>query len=137
MAKRFLALFISVMLIITCTAGCGGNKAFEDATKILEDRGTLAYPGSSEIEITYYEIASDNSYIIIDTNPYDIDDFYVAEANQLIKDANVTLGFSEALYEKMGQTRSMDGRQTEENDNFAVSWTYHPDKGLNVMYEKK
>ena len=37
----------------------------------------------------------------------------------------------------MGETRSMDGRQSDENDKYKVTWTYHPDKGLEVMYEKK
>ncbi len=29
------------------------------------------------------------------------------------------------------------GQQSEENKKFRVSWTYHPDRGLEVLYEKK
>ena len=47
------------------------------------------------------------------------------------------LGLPDSLTEKMKSTRSMDERQNESYDNVAVSWTYHPDKGLEVMYEAK
>ncbi|MBE7031958.1 MAG: hypothetical protein E7401_03230 [Ruminococcaceae bacterium] len=50
---------------------------------------------------------------------------------------NLKLGFSEALKNKMSTTRAIDGTQNDENDKFKVSWTYHPDNGLQVIYEKK
>lgn len=50
---------------------------------------------------------------------------------------NVKLGFSEALNNKMSTTRAIDGTQNDENDKFKVSWKYHPDSGLQVIYEKK
>lgn len=37
----------------------------------------------------------------------------------------------------MKMTRAIDGAQTDENEHFKVTWTYHPDEGLNVIYEKK
>lgn len=86
---------------------------------------------------SWCDIASDGSYMKLDTNPYDIDDSFNSEAWDKIEEVNTALGFSEALMGKMGETRSMDGRQSDENDKFKVSWTYHPDKGLEVMYEKK
>lgn len=54
----------------------------------------------------------------------------------MIQDINKALELPDSLETKMGQTRSIDGRQTEEYDNVTVSWTYHPDKGLEVLYEK-
>ena len=81
----------------------------------------------------------------LDTNPYDkdSDDFTYSdyttfsEANDAIERVNKELGFSDALYEKMNTTTWSQGRQTDSNDKYTVTWTYHPDKGLEVMYEIK
>ena len=83
------------------------------------------------------EVASDGSYIKIDTNPNDTKKFYSAEYMQTVQDINKALGFPESLYEKMLQTRALDGRLTDENDTFSVSWSYHPDKGMSALYERK
>lgn len=34
------------------------------------------------------------------------------------------------------ETNALMGRQREENDKYRVSWTYHPNRGLEVTYEK-
>ena len=93
--------------------------------------------------------ASDGSYLKIDTNPYDkdIEDmtyvqaymFYDIQSDSLdgIKFVNKKLGFTDAVYSKMLETTALMGRQTDENSKYRVSWTYHPDKGLEVMYEKR
>lgn len=86
---------------------------------------------------TYCEVASDGSYLEIDTNPYDRDDYSSSAAMKYIEKANLELGFTEALYNKMGRTRALDGTLTDENDKVKASWTYHPDKGLRVTYELK
>lgn len=90
------------------------------------------------------DIASDGSYMKVDTNPddYDSDDIWLyyetfMDADEFIESVNSALGFSAALTEKMSTTTWSMGRQTQENDNYVVSWTYHPDKGLEVMYEVK
>ena len=92
-------------------------------------------------------IASDGSYMKIDTDPYDqsdISDVKLSEMDkrdypdvEIIKHINSELGFTEALYEKMCSTAWDHGKQTDSNDEYAVSWTYHPDKGLEIMYEVK
>lgn len=33
----------------------------------------------------------------------------------------------------MDQTTSIDGRQTEQWDNFEIQWSYHPDRGMDGM----
>lgn len=83
------------------------------------------------------EVASDGSYIKVDTNPSDIKDYYNADYSQTVKDINKALGFSDSLWEKMGQTRALDGTLTDENDDFTVSWSYHPNKGMSVIYERR
>lgn len=34
-------------------------------------------------------------------------------------------------------TRALDGRQHDEFDGIEVSWSYHPDTGLDLLYHKK
>ena len=85
----------------------------------------------------YTTIASDGSYMEIDTNPSDLDDYSSEDAYQYILDANKEMGFPESLNKTMSKTRSIDGAQTDENDIVKVRWTYHPDKGLEVIYTLK
>ena len=59
------------------------------------------------------------------------------EALAAIQYANEEFGFSGAVYSRMMETSALMGRQSEENDKYRVSWTYHPDDGLEVTYEKK
>lgn len=92
---------------------------------------------------------ADGSYLKIDTNPYDRDfeELQVWEAATFarkqqdsldgIKFMNQKLGFTDAVYSQMLETSALMGRQTAETGKYRVSWTYHPDQGLEVMYEKK
>lgn len=82
-------------------------------------------------------LASDGSYLELDTNPYDFDDFSMASILSRIEEANTKLGFSDALYRKMINTSALQGRQHDENDIVTVEWTYHPDNGLEVIYTAK
>ncbi len=92
----------------------------------------------AEYQYKYWcDIADDNSYLQVDTNPSDIEDFYNTDAADAIQEINKELGFTSALYQKMLDTCALDGRQYDENDKVKVSWTYHPDKGLVVTYERK
>lgn len=87
---------------------------------------------------TYYcELANDGSYIEVDTNPLDLDDYSSTSAFNMVKALNKELGFNESLNSKMLKTRALDGTLSDENDNIKVTWTYHPDRGLNVTYELK
>lgn len=85
-----------------------------------------------------------DNFFAIDTHPEEWDtrtlDWSGNEekhALEAIQHANTELGFSRAVYEKMLNTNALMGRQTEENEKYRVSWTYHPDNGLEVMYEEK
>ncbi len=83
------------------------------------------------------DVAGDGSYLEVDTNPYDIDDYNTPGVYDIISQINLELGFTEALYTKMGKTRALDGTLTDENDLISVSWTYHPDNGFSVIYTIK
>lgn len=84
------------------------------------------------------------NYLSIDTNPRDIDSDYsylfyddFKEANEAIKSITIDLGFSDATYNHMQETCALDGTQVEEQGNVIVSWSYHPDRGLEVTFRKK
>lgn len=82
-------------------------------------------------------VADDGSYLNIDTNPYDIDDYYSTSADQAIISINKKLKFPDYVYDDMCHTTYNDGLRTAESGKVTVSWRYHPDKGLEVKYYKK
>jgi hypothetical protein len=45
------------------------------------------------------------------------------------------LGFSTAVRERMARTRALDGTQDARGHNVNVTWTYHPDSGLQMVFE--
>jgi hypothetical protein len=47
------------------------------------------------------------------------------------------LGFSPAVYERMNRTRALDGTQAASSSMANVTWTYHPDNGLQVVFERE
>ncbi len=86
------------------------------------------------------DIGSDGSYLSVDTNPYNKDDgdwSYLFTVNSAIKDIHEKLGLPESLYQDMNKTTWSMGKQEEifENLGLRVTWTYHPDKGLEVTYK--
>lgn len=92
----------------------------------LYDRWCQAY---------FADVASDGSYLTLDTNPYDIEEHLDYAAYFAISDVNDALGLPDSLLRKMDNTRALDGRMTEYYDHITVSWTYHPDDGLEILYE--
>lgn len=89
---------------------------------------------------TWADVGSDGSYLSVDTNPFNWDDDGLAyeAAWDAVKEINAELGLPESLAEDMSSTRGMDGKQTRtySDKNLEVSWSYHPDKGLEVTYRK-
>lgn len=114
---------VAIILIAVLALGGGGGKDFN---KMFGDYSD---------EVWCY-IADDGSYMTIDTNWLDIEDYFDSDAYYAIEDVNSELGFSAALFNKMGETTAMDGRQTDSNDKYTVSWKYHPDNGMEVTYER-
>lgn len=89
---------------------------------------------------TWASVGEDGSYLKIDTNPYDKEDSGVAyiDASLAIEEVNKELGLPDSLYSDMTETTWSMGKQSETFDEIGitVSWTYHPDKGLEVTYKK-
>ncbi len=86
-----------------------------------------------------------SDYLIIDTNPYDynynsdpsLSTTYATSAIEAIKKINAKFDLPSYLYQDMIETSALNGRETYETPNYRVTWTYHPDKGLEVRYVKK
>lgn len=124
------------IIIILIIAGVLGYFIFKDNSKETGINLSKIY---NEIGCTYEfcKLASDGSYLEIDTNPDDEEEYFSYEATKIVEKANKALGFTDALYNRMGKTRALDGTLTDENPKIKVSWTYHPDDGLEVVYSKK
>lgn len=86
--------------------------------------------------------SKDGQSITIDSNPWG-----AAKGSQaykldndlallLIKELNSELGLPDWLYTEMMGTRALDGRQKEVFDYVTVTWSYHPDSGINILYRK-
>lgn len=116
------AVLIAAILLFVLISGSGKN--FKNMYK--------EYASES-----WCTIAEDGSYMEIDTNPLDINDDFNSDAYNAIKKVNKDLGFSAAVENQMANTRSLDGRQTAESKKATVSWTFHPNSGLEVIYEWK
>lgn len=88
-----------------------------------------------ELSTSYARVGSDGSYLTIDTNPSDKDDYVDYAAYLSVYSVNAALGLPDSVTEKMGKTSSMDGRQSQTCGDVTVSWKYHPDNGLEITYE--
>ena len=87
-------------------------------------------------------VASDGSYLSVDTNPFDVDSDYMditdsAIYYSVLLKVNEELGLSEATTNRMNHARALDGTQTISDNNINVTYLYHPDHGLEVMYENE
>lgn len=84
----------------------------------------------------YATVGSDGSYLCIDTNPSDLEDYSNDDAVKAIVYVNIALGLPDYLLDDMGKTTALMGRQTETFEEVTVSWSYHPNNGLEVTYKK-
>ena len=89
---------------------------------------------------TWATLGSDKSYLSVDTNPYNYDDGdyrYFSVVNDAIVKIHKALDLPDSLYEDMNHTTWSMGKQSETFTDIGllVTWTYHPDKGLEVTYK--
>lgn len=49
---------------------------------------------------------------------------------------NSKLSLPESILDRMVATTALDGTQEIDRNGITVSWTYHPNQGLNVLYER-
>ena len=84
-----------------------------------------------------WTLGDDGSYLSADTNVSNIDDYSNSTTLNSIKEMNKKMGLPDSLWQDMLKTTWSMGRQEEtfESVGIKVSWTYHPDKGLEVTYK--
>lgn len=84
-------------------------------------------------------VAEDGSYMTYNINPSlpgFLEDLMWDDCLGALKFINGELGFSPALYEKMVNTTSDMGVQTDFNSKFKATWSYNSDDGLKIIYER-
>lgn len=84
-----------------------------------------------------WTLGDDGSYLSVDTNVLNLDDYSNTSIFYSIQEMNKNLGLPDSLWNDMLQTTWSMGKQEEtyEKIGIKVSWTYHPDKGLEVTYK--
>ena len=138
--KKRLAIggLIAVVLVIAIALIIPHESKFTKvASKCTSLAGTLTGGGEDDDYFTidtYPEFFFDNMEPAVEAFLHPSMESGALEAIQY---ANKELGFNGSLYYRMLETSALMGRQREENDKYRVSWTYHPDEGLEVTYEVK
>lgn len=78
------------------------------------------------------KIASDNKSIQVDSfGKYDFSS--LSDVQTIIE----SLDLPDSLYDEMCATNALMGRQSDTYDGFEISWSYHPDNGLDVIFKYK
>lgn len=118
----------------TITAKSSNGKTAKCNLSVVQpgpDFSTIYY---TYLDSSYATLGSDESYLEIDTNPNDYDDYSDDDAIQGLLYTIEALDLPDSLIQEMSATRALDGRQSETYDDVTVSWSYHPDQGLEVLF---
>lgn len=125
--------------VCTITATSNNGKTAECKVTVEKAGPDFKALYSKYCKATWANNGSDGSFLSIDTNPLDWDDSGLAypEAYEAIENINKALGLPSSLIYDMGHTTANQGKQSETfNDaGVTVTWSYHPDKGLEVVYK--
>ena len=124
----------------TCMITAYADSINASAEVIVKEKGPDFKKLYNEIEsaVKYgFSVATDGSYLSADTNVYNLDDYFNYDIRDAITELHEKMGLPESLDEDMWQTSWSMGKQHEtfEEIGIVVSWTYHPDKGLEVTYK--
>lgn len=124
----------------TCTITAKVGEESKTISVTVKPKVDLEKMYNDNCSSTWATLGSDKSYLSVDTNPYNYEggDYrYFSVVDDAIKKINKSLGLPDSLYESMNTTSWSMGKQSEtfENIGVVVTWTYHPDKGLEVTYK--
>ncbi len=142
-------------IIMTCSMfACGGNDTSEkentsteetvveetvvDPKEEAKEKIAEAYENCcpEEYKDEYAKLGYDKMALTIDTSPSDTKyDKCQSNAMIAIMATNVFLELPSSISDKMLSTRALDGMQTQNCGTYSVTWNYHPDNGLKVIYE--
>lgn len=127
-----------LLLLIFCFAlvACGTQSTpstNDTVTSSEEAKNKLSELYNSVDGSSFLVLGYDGMSLTLDTNPTDIPDF--DGGAKLVALINSYLGLPSSLTTKMASTRALDGMQTQNCGEYTVTWNYHPDKGMKVIYE--
>ena len=138
--KKVLCLLLALVMCLSLVA-CGGNSSKEaevtvDPVEEAKSKLSEAYEtccGGDDTD--YASLGCDGKSLTIDTKPDDR--YYSGEDDALsaIFAINAFLGLPSSLIDKMSSTRALDGMQSQDCGDYTVTWNYHPDNGMKVIYE--
>ena len=78
------------------------------------------------------KLASDKKSISVDSsNQYDVSS--LLDISSIIS----SLGLPDSLYDEMFATNALMGRQSESYEYYDISWSFHPQNGLDVVFKYK
>lgn len=117
-----------------CEIAVAAQSCIDSVTVTVKSGPDFAAVYDEYCDASWATLSKDGSYLSVDTNPYDADDYLNLDAVDAIPDINAALGLPESLWEKMNHSSALDGRQSYEYGNIEVSWKYHPDHGLEIIY---
>lgn len=137
--KRQIIIVATILIIVLTLLLCACD---DNSNNNLNHGNSKSNPLNTAYDTLYkefgwnscYTLGSDKSYLQVDTNPYDIDDYYNDTYLQILKSAITALKLPDYIYQRMLKTTAMQGRQDVTVNGINVSWTYHPDKGLEAMF---
>ncbi len=129
--KKIVAILTLVSVLccglLACSAESKLKKAYEKVVTI----------NAGEDSLSCLEMSDDGAYVKFDSNPYDKDDYSVKGAFDLLEDFQDELEVPSYIEEEISNTTWSMGRQKAEFGDYILTWTYHPDKGLELMCRVK
>lgn len=94
------------------------------------------------IDMGIIECAIDNSYLKIDSDPYNnggdgtLTEIMASDAISIVEFFCDEYNIPTSVVEQMKTTSAIDGSQEKNYDQISFIWRYHPDNGLEVLIEK-
>ena len=149
------SLFKNKKFLIICAVALAVIIGIIVTVLLVSYRSSLKYITKTVLEEhsrAHCVVSSSGMSVTIDTNPDDKDAYDIyrmnttelavyssihSDSTKAIKLMNEKLGFDADLADEMDSTRESMGKQTAENENYKVEWSYSAKKGLEVTYYEK
>lgn len=130
-ARRWLPLALAVVIVLL-VAGFVVVKVVRDDADAFQD-AAIAFDNA-----TNGELSGRCCFDVLEVTMGDPNHRVIVPAQrQAFTELLEQLGFGSAEVARMEQTRALDGVQTAESDIAIARWTFHPDNGLQVIFEPK
>ncbi|MBP3657339.1 MAG: hypothetical protein J6K32_11690 [Clostridia bacterium] len=123
--KKWIARLGMMLFVLTvCASSAAADVTAADLRSVYDQYCDAAWA----------DLSSDGTSLSLDTNPNNTDDYTNFSAYLAIEPVNKALGLPGSVFTRMGSTTSMQGVQTATAGNLTVSWSYHPDNGMEIIY---